>query len=85
MEAICFSETSDDFQRATRRLILEDNSLYHRRRENLKSYTALSSLIDVTLDMKKHFSIHRWKFVLVFMDVPSLVTPYKNESFSSSA
>jgi hypothetical protein len=38
MEAICSSETSVDFQRATLRYIPEDSALHSHRCENLKSY-----------------------------------------------
>jgi hypothetical protein len=38
MEAICFSETSVDFQRITPRYIPEDNTVHNHRCENLKSY-----------------------------------------------
>jgi hypothetical protein len=38
MVAICSSETSVDFQRAARRYIPEDSTLYNHRCENLKSY-----------------------------------------------
>jgi hypothetical protein len=47
MEAICSSETSVDFQRATLRYIPEDGTLHNHRYENLKSYlksTGLSKL-----------------------------------------
>jgi hypothetical protein len=37
MEAICFSETSVDFQRTTQRYIPEDGTLHNHRSENLKS------------------------------------------------
>jgi hypothetical protein len=39
MEATCYSETSVDFQRFTRRYIPEDITLHNHRCENLKSYT----------------------------------------------
>jgi hypothetical protein len=38
MEAVCSSETSVDFQRATRRYISEHTTLPNHRYENLKSY-----------------------------------------------
>jgi hypothetical protein len=38
MEAICFSETSVETQRTTRRHIPEDDTLHNHRCENLKSY-----------------------------------------------
>jgi hypothetical protein len=38
MEAICFSKTSGDTQRTTRRYISEDGTLHNHRCENLKSY-----------------------------------------------
>jgi hypothetical protein len=41
-EAICSSETSVDFQRATRRYIPEDSTLHKHRCENLKSYLSVS-------------------------------------------
>jgi hypothetical protein len=45
----------------------------------VKTSTALFFLSDIALDMKKLSSSDRWK--LVFMDVPALVTSYRNESF----
>jgi hypothetical protein len=44
MEAICFSETSIDFQRTTRRYITEESTLRNYRCENLKSYKKPSCL-----------------------------------------
>jgi hypothetical protein len=45
MEAICSSEMSVDFQRATRRYIPEDRNLHNHRRENLKIHTAMNVAI----------------------------------------
>jgi hypothetical protein len=39
MEAKCYSETSVDFQRTTRRYMLEDNTVRNYSCENLKYYT----------------------------------------------
>jgi hypothetical protein len=44
MEVICFSETSVDTERTTRRYIPEDATLHKHRCENLKSYIYLLSL-----------------------------------------
>jgi hypothetical protein len=50
MEAICFSETSVDFQRTTWRYIQEDSTLHNQRCENLKSYIfKISFVIPATL------------------------------------
>jgi hypothetical protein len=38
MEATCFSETSIEFQRTTRRGVLEDRILHNHRCEDLQSY-----------------------------------------------
>jgi hypothetical protein len=38
MEAICFSETSVDFQLTTQRYIPDGSSLHKHRGKNLKSY-----------------------------------------------
>jgi hypothetical protein len=43
MEAICSSETSVDFQRATRPYIPEDRILHNHRCENLKCYIQFST------------------------------------------
>jgi hypothetical protein len=43
MEAICFTETSVDFQRTTRRYI-PDGTLHNHRCENLESYIVSPSL-----------------------------------------
>jgi hypothetical protein len=40
MEAMCFSETSVDFQRTTRQYIPEDSALHNHRCENFRSYIA---------------------------------------------
>jgi hypothetical protein len=39
MGSIYFPETSADFQRASRRYILEDSALHNHRGENFKSYS----------------------------------------------
>jgi hypothetical protein len=44
METISSSETSVDFQQATRRYIPEDSTLYNHRCENLKSYRVCRNL-----------------------------------------
>jgi hypothetical protein len=41
MEARCFSETSVDFQRTTRRYIPEDRTLHNHRCENLRAYNEI--------------------------------------------
>jgi hypothetical protein len=47
MEAICFSETSIDFQRTTRRYVAEYSTVHNHGCENMKSYThVLISLYD---------------------------------------
>jgi hypothetical protein len=38
MEAICYSETSFDYQGTTRRYVPEDSTLHNHRCENLKYY-----------------------------------------------
>jgi hypothetical protein len=48
-EATCSSETSVNFQRTTRRYILEDRTLHNHRCENLKSYTITCQLQTVIL------------------------------------
>jgi hypothetical protein len=42
METICFSETSDETRRTTRRHFPEDDTLSNHRCENLKSYIDLT-------------------------------------------
>jgi hypothetical protein len=50
MEPICWSETSVDTQRTTRRYIPEDGTLHNNRCENLKSYTMFILFIHVLLN-----------------------------------
>jgi hypothetical protein len=56
MKATCFSETSVDTQRTTRRYIPEDGTLHIHRCENLKSYVAIFDRVYLkqTYILRKH-------------------------------